>query len=175
MNKIKVVGMAGLVVTVALSGCGGSSSGSEESPVEKVSEGEQPKTESLSVPSYAPQSITEENSEDVVKSVYSHLRYIAWDTVPDSDLSPEPFTPDQLVREFTETDTIDLSTYYCADFGTFTVNILDGVPEVDAEDDLYLGPGDKIELEYNNCSGQFTLPGDTRDGSTTAPSWGGWS
>lgn len=168
MKNFTLLSLVGLVSMGSLAGCGGSSSGSSEGGGENLVREEQPRTNALSVPNYAPQTIDEDSAESVVQSVYQHLRYIAWDTVPTSDSVPNTFSPDQLVQEFTETDTFDLSEFICTDYGSFRIKVLEGRPELDAEEDLYFGPGDKFAATYDNCAGEdTTLPGYTREGSTT--------
>lgn len=169
MKNFTFLCLVGLVSVGSIAGCGGSSSGSDEGGGgENLAREEQPRTNSLSVPNYAPQTIDEDSAESVVKSAYRHLRYIARDIVPGSDRVPSTFSPDQLVREFTETDTFDLSEYICTDYGSFRIKVLEGRPELDAEENLYVGPGDKFAITYDNCAGEdITLPGYSREGLTT--------
>lgn len=167
MKKFKVLGLAGFLCTFGLTGCGGSSSGSGEGTSDRLTNRDQPQVESLSVPNYAPQTITEGGSESLVKSVYQHLSYIAWDAVLNSDEMTGTISPEQLVREFKETDTFDLSGYICPDSGSFKIKVLNGYPEIDAQEDLFFGPGDEFTMSFDNCAGQITLPGYTREGSKT--------
>lgn len=150
------------VSAIGISGCGGSSSAENEPATQQP-----PQISQASLPTYNPGSISEDNAESLVKSTYSHLRYIAWDHVPEQDLQQE-FSPDQLVGEFTETDTFDLSAFMCPDSGTYIITVAQGPLDRDAEDDLFASPGDKITFTFENCTGeQTTLPGDTREGTST--------
>lgn len=168
MTNFRVMGLASMMFIGSLAGCGGSSSGSDEEPSRNPTKDEQPQTDSLSVPNYVPQIISEESAESVAKSVYRHLRYIAWDAIPNSDRVTGTFSPEQLVREFTDTDTFDLSDFLCSDSGTYQIKALEGYPEIDAEENLFFGPGDKLAFIFDGCAGEgFTLPDSTREGTAT--------